>query len=103
MATTLADHQILEGSHQNGDDSPIDTEEQDKEGQRYEPITRKSTVATLGPEELDIEESDGPPKHAGFWDHSMVNVRFHVIKLWARTGMEVEQYLFYRNILVENV
>lgn len=24
-------------------------------------------------------ESSGPPKHAGFWDHSMVNVRMHVI------------------------
>ena len=25
-------------------------------------------------------------QHVGFWHHSMVNVRLHVLKLWARTG-----------------
>ncbi|MCJ1347522.1 hypothetical protein MMC31_005747, partial [Peltigera leucophlebia] len=29
-------------------------------------------------------EPSGPPQHAGFWDHSMINVRMHVMKLWAR-------------------
>ena len=28
----------------------------------------------------------GPPQHAGFWHHDMVNIRLHVLKLWARTG-----------------
>jgi len=26
-------------------------------------------------------------RHVGFWHHDLVNVRLHVIKLWARTGM----------------
>lgn len=37
-------------------------------------------------------ESSGPPQHAGFWDHSMVNVRMHVIKLWARDGIVEFKY-----------
>ena len=24
--------------------------------------------------------------HAGFWDHAMINIRLHVLKLWAKTG-----------------
>lgn len=38
-------------------------------------------------------ESSGPPRHAGFWDHSMVNVRMHVIKLWTRDGKTELQYI----------
>lgn len=37
-------------------------------------------------DEQNHGELSGPPQHAGFWDHSMVNVRMHVIKLWARDG-----------------
>lgn len=37
-------------------------------------------------------ESSGPPQHAGFWDHFMVNVHLYVIKLWARDGKVEFQY-----------
>lgn len=43
-------------------------------------------------DEQNHGESGGPPKHAGFWDHSMVNVRMHVIKLWARDGKSEFHY-----------
>lgn len=43
-------------------------------------------------DEQNHGESSGPPQHAGFWDHSMVNVRMHVIKLWARDGKVEFQY-----------
>lgn len=43
-------------------------------------------------DEQNYGESSGPPQHAGFWDHSMVNVRMHVIKLWARDGNVEFQY-----------
>lgn len=43
-------------------------------------------------DEQNHGESSGPPKHAGFWDHSMVNVRMHVIKLWARDGKSEFHY-----------
>lgn len=43
-------------------------------------------------DEQNHGESSGPPQHAGFWDHSMVNVRMHVIKLWARDGKVGFQY-----------
>ena len=36
--------------------------------------------------ELGNQAEGGKPRHAGFWHHDMVNVRLHVIKLWARTG-----------------
>ena len=26
------------------------------------------------------------PRHVGFWHHDLVNVRLHVLKLWARTS-----------------
>ena len=43
-------------------------------------------------DEQNHGESGGPPKNAGFWDHSMVNVRMHVIKLWARDGKSEFHY-----------
>lgn len=44
-------------------------------------------------DEQNRGESSGPPQHAGFWDHSMVNVRMHVIKLWVRDGkFELKYY-----------
>lgn len=44
-------------------------------------------------DEQNQGEPSGPPQHAGFWDHSMVNVRMHVIKLWARDGKIGFQYI----------
>ena len=85
MATSLADRDRPEGSQPNGTDSLLDTVEDDKERREYEAITRESSAST---EELGVEESSGPPRPTGFWHHSMVNVRLHVIKLWARTGMK---------------
>lgn len=42
-------------------------------------------------DEQNQGEPSGPPQHAGFWDHSMINVRMHVLKLWARDG-KIELY-----------
>lgn len=48
--------------------------------------------SSYDPDEQNPRESSGPPQHAGFWDHSMVNVRMHVIKLWVRDGKVDFQY-----------
>ena len=55
----------------------------------------KSNVVVSSPTDLSNVQSDeeapfgyGKEKcdHAGFWDHSMINIRLHVLKLWAKTG-----------------
>lgn len=49
-------------------------------------------------DEEQAQPTGNPPKeksqHAGFWEHSMVNVRLHVLKLWVRTGKAKALYLF---------
>lgn len=56
---------------------------------------RKPNVAVSSTADLSIVRNDeeapfgyGKKKcdHAGFWDHSMINIRLHVLKLWAKTG-----------------
>ena len=32
------------------------------------------------------QDGNEKPRPVGFWHHDLVNVRLHVIKLWARTG-----------------
>lgn len=44
-------------------------------------------------DEQNQGEPSGPPRHAGFWHHSMVNVRMHVMKLWVRDGKIEFQYI----------
>lgn len=71
--------------------SPLELVEVDKENQNYASVIRTPATEVLDPmESSDVEEEErmepsGRPKHAGFWHHSMVNVRLHVLKLWART------------------
>lgn len=72
--------------------SPLELVEVDKENQNYASVTRTPATEVLDPmESSDVEEEErmepsGRPKHAGFWEHSMVNVRLHVLQLWTRTG-----------------
>lgn len=95
MTTSLAHHD----SHGDGylrdgmeASSPLELVEVDKENQNYASVIRTPATEVLDPmESSDVEEEErmepsGRPKHAGFWHHSMVNVRLHVLKLWARTG-----------------
>ena len=49
------------------------------------------TTANLG--KLETQTDSEKPRHVGFWHHDMVNVRLHVIKLWARTGENVSKEL----------
>lgn len=66
----------------------VESDEDDR-NKNYASVTRTPATEVLDPMENDDEEKMEPsdrPKHAGFWDHSMVNVRLHVLKLWARTG-----------------
>lgn len=95
MSTSVAHHD----SHGGGDlrdgmdaNSPLELVEVDKENQNYASVIRTPATEVLDPlgsDDVDEEERmepSGRPKHAGFWEHSMVNVRLHVLKLWARTG-----------------
>ena len=61
----------------------------------FEAADRKPNAAASTTTELGIAKNDeeapfgyGQEKcdHAGFWDHSMINIRLHVLKLWAKTG-----------------
>ena len=60
-----------------------------------EEADRKPNVAVSSTMDLSVVKNDdeapfgyGKEKcdHAGFWDHSMINIRLHVLKLWAKTG-----------------
>ena len=80
------------GSIKHGPPQPMEAIEYDQDTQAYGTITRTE----LEPEEtVDVDEEEkaqptGKPQHAGFWEHSMVNVRLHVLKLWTRTGKRFE-------------
>lgn len=91
--TSLAHHDSNgDGYLQDGMDanSPLESVDSEKESRNYASVTRTPATEVLDPMGSDdVEEEErmeGRPKHAGFWEHSMVNVRLHVLKLWARTG-----------------
>ena len=62
----------------------------DPETADTKPNVAVSSTAGLSVVETDEEAPFGYGKekcdHAGFWDHSMINIRLHVLKLWAKTG-----------------
>ena len=68
-----------------------------KHGQQQNQLSLSQVKTTEqssdGSDEQNQGEPSGPPRHAGFWDHSMVNVRMHVMKLWARDGKIEFQYI----------
>lgn len=95
MTTSSAHHD----SHGNGylrdgmdANSPMELAESEKENHNYASVIQTPATEVLDPmgsndvDEEERMETSGRPKHAGFWHHSMVNVRLHVLKLWARTG-----------------
>lgn len=106
MTTLPAKHDAFMGGelrNGTGASSPSDlvNKEEEEEGVReYADITKHGgqvnqlTLSQVKTTEQPSDDSDeqkqgepsGPPKHAGFWDQSMVNVRMHVLKLWARDG-----------------
>lgn len=95
MTTSLAHHDSHgDGYLRDGIDSnsPLELVESDKEDQNYASVIRTPATEVLDPmgsSDVDDEERmepNGRPNHAGFWHPSMVNVRLHVLKLWARTG-----------------
>lgn len=98
------------GDIKNGSVDPLELIEYDQETQAYGHITRTD----LEPEDMaDVEDEEkarpsGKPQHAGFWEHSMVNVRLHVLKLWTRTGEGVFHLMFvkvfgYERLLMKNM
>ncbi len=96
MTTSSAKHDALGGGVMRDGmepNSPLEVVEIDKVTQDYPDIKRTSInginqLESVVTEQEEPEEGEpsGPLEHAGFWDHSMVNVRLHVIKLWARDG-----------------
>ena len=104
MTTLPAKHDAFGGQDGMGASSPfelVDNKEEENEKVReYVDIAKHSqqqnqlSLSQVNTTEESSDDSDeqnqgessGPPQHAGFWDHSMVNVRMHVIKLWTRDG-----------------
>ena len=67
----------------------------DKEGEAWADIKKTSLEQenSDGVDEAEKAERPGPPAHAGFWHHSMVNIRLHVLKLWTRTGKLLDAWI----------
>lgn len=95
MTTSSAHHDSNGDSYlRDGMDanSPLESVDSEKESPNYAsavPTPATEVLDPIGSDNVDEEERMEPserPNHAGFWEHSMVNVRLHVLKLWARTG-----------------
>lgn len=110
MTSLLAKHdafgggELRDGMGANSPSELVNNREEEEEGgekvREYGDITKHSqqqnqlSLSQVKTTEQSSDDSDeqnqgepsGPPQHAGFWDQSMVNVRMHVIKLWARDG-----------------
>lgn len=74
------------GNIKHGSADPLEIIEYDAQGRITRTDLEREDTVDVDVDDEEKARPSGKPQHAGFWEHSMVNVRLHVLKLWTRTG-----------------